>query len=158
MPNFHRRAALIGLGCLAIAAGCAPGAPAPDCGDLRVVAPWVRLPPPGAPMRAAYFELHNPGNRRVIVTGVTSPDFERVMMHETVDRDGQATMVHLDALPIGPGERVALRPGGAHLMLSAPPEAPAAGDTVTFELQCGTAGEATRRFEASYRRSPPSAS
>ncbi|MEQ8799935.1 MAG: copper chaperone PCu(A)C [Salinisphaeraceae bacterium] len=158
MPNFHHRAALIGLGCLLFGAGCAPGAPAPDCGDLRVETPWVRLPPPGAPMQAAYFELHNPGNRQVIVSGVTSPDFKRVMMHETVDRDGQATMVHLDELSVGPGERVALRPGGAHVMLSAPPEAPAPGDSVTFELKCGAAGEATHRFEASYRRGPPSAS
>lgn len=154
MPNFHHRAALIGLCCLVIVAGCAR-APAPDCGDLRVEAPWVRLPPPGAPMQAAYFELHNPGNRRVIVSGVTSPDFKRVMLHETVDRDGQASMAHLDEISVGPGEQVALRPGGAHLMLSAPPEAPATGDAVAFDLQCGAAGKATRRFEATYRRAAP---
>ncbi|MDX1499559.1 MAG: copper chaperone PCu(A)C [Woeseiaceae bacterium] len=94
----------------------------------------VTRPVPGSAMSAAYFRLHNPGREPVVVTGVRSPDFMRVEMHETTVEDGISRMRPLEALRLEPGETVEFRRGGRHLMLAGPA---ADAGPVTLEFLAG---------------------
>jgi copper(I)-binding protein len=103
---------------LALLAACLTAA----CGDAAhapLAATDVRLsaPRPGTTVSAAYLELSNPGTAAQTVTAVTSPQYARVEMHETVIEDGVARMRRLPELVIAPHESVRFEPGGKHLML-----------------------------------------
>ncbi|MBS61543.1 copper chaperone PCu(A)C [Salinisphaera sp.] len=111
---------------------------APDCGGLRVDEPWVRAAPQGADVMGAYFTLANDGEGKVVVNGVSSTQFDRAEMHETVVNDnGQASMQPIERVVIVPGEEVAFEAGGRHVMLFSPSQAYAAGDQVELVLACG---------------------
>lgn len=111
---------------------------APDCGGLRVDEPWVRAAPQGADVMGAYFTLANDGEDKVVVNGVSSTQFDRAEMHETVVNDnGQASMQPIERVVVAPGEEVAFEAGGRHVMLFSPSQAYAAGDQVELVLACG---------------------
>ncbi len=101
-----------------------------------LVASDVRVTPPRTEggMSAGYFTLKNHTGETITITGVSSPQFERVDMHETRIEDGVSRMRPIDVLTIPPGGEVRLEPGGKHLMLMRP-----AGPTnvVTLELWSG---------------------
>ena len=78
------------LGCWVATAACA-------CDGLAVERAWVREPPPGTAVAAAYFELINRGTSAVKVTAVTSPDFGWAMLHTTQVVDGRAEMRSSDS-------------------------------------------------------------
>ncbi len=112
---------------------------APDCGGLKVNAAWVRVAPAGSDVMGAYFSLANEGEARVVVHGVSSSQFDRAQMHETVVNDnGQASMQPLEKVVVPAGETVDFKPGGRHVMLFAPTQTYAAGDQVELILACGT--------------------
>ena len=114
---------------------------APDCGDLKVQGPWVREAPSGADVMGAYFTLVNEGDSKVVLTGVSSSQFDRAEMHETVvNDDGQASMQPMEQVAIPAGETVEFRSGGRHVMLFSPSQAYAAGDQVELILACGDQG------------------
>ncbi len=71
----------------------------------------------------------------VWVTAVHGAGGEGLMLHETVERDGIASMVHHDRVQIGREAPLELAPGGYHLM-GRGPEAPA---VVEWTLQDGRA-------------------
>lgn len=102
--------------------------------DVRFSDAWMRAAPPTANVLAGYFVVENPGEAPRSVTGVTSPVAARVEIHETVEIDGLARMRSLETIDIPPGERVALEPGGMHLMFMGPVRVPAAGETVSVVL------------------------
>jgi copper(I)-binding protein len=97
--------------CLCAACGDAARAPL-AAADVRLSAPR-----PGTPVSAAYLELSNPGTAPQTITAVTSPQYARVEIHETVIEDGVARMRKLPELVIAPHESVRFEPGGKHLML-----------------------------------------
>ncbi|ERJ20013.1 hypothetical protein SSPSH_000877 [Salinisphaera shabanensis E1L3A] len=112
---------------------------APDCGSLSAADPWVRVAPEGADVMGAYFTLSNDGDDKVIVNGVSSSQFDRAEMHETVvNEGGQASMHPIEQVVVGPGEQVAFESGGRHVMLFSPSQAYAAGDQVELILACGS--------------------
>lgn len=94
---------------------------------------YVRLPPPGSPA-AGYFTLKNAGPARVLVdadcdcAGMT-------MLHETVERDGVASMRHVDGVPLAAGGEIQAKPGGLHLMLMRLKAPLNTGDKVTVVLR-----------------------
>ncbi len=94
---------------------------------------YIRLPPPGSPA-AGYFTLKNAGPARVLVdadcdcAGMT-------MLHETVERDGVASMRHVDGVPLAAGGEIQAKPGGLHLMLMRLKAPLNAGDKVTVVLR-----------------------
>lgn len=96
---------------LAACAGNGDGLPL-VASDVRVTAPR-----PGSGMSAGYLTLANPGGSAVTVTRVTSPQYERVELHETVVENDVATMRPLDSVSVPPGGTVSFQPGGRHLML-----------------------------------------
>lgn len=106
------------------------------CGALEVKNAWLRVVP-GAPVSAAYFDLENSGDAAVTLVAVSSPQFERASMHDSVvGDDGMATMQPVAAVVIPSGDRVAFAPGGYHVMLFEPTQALAPGDSVALQLQC----------------------
>ena len=97
--------------------------------------PWVREAPPGTSVTAAYLMLHNRGEEAVALTAVSADEFARAELHETVHHEGEARMRRIDTLTIPPGEKVALEPGGKHLMLHDARGELRDGDWVTLTLR-----------------------
>ena len=80
----------------------------------------ITAPAPGVPMAAGYLDLENRSGSAVRITGVTSPEFEAVELHETTVEDGIARMREIGAFEIAGGESVTFERGGKHLMLMRP--------------------------------------
>ena len=149
--NRRLPAAILAAAALLAAAGCSQGTA--TCGALLVTDAWVREAPPNAGAAAGYLALFNSGSGTVTVTGATSPDFGKVMMHRTEEADGQMRMRHLERLAIDAGGKHVFRPGGDHLMLMEPQARVAEGDEVRLKLHCGDTE--TRLFTAPVRRAAP---
>ncbi|MCC2656871.1 MAG: Copper(I)-binding protein [Panacagrimonas sp.] len=105
----------------------------------------IVLPPPGVPMAAGYFELHNPGKSTLVLESLESSAFESVEMHETVEEDGMARMRPLANATVAAGETLRFEPGGMHLMLTgsklASDVASPTSITVTLRLRAAAGGE-----------------
>ena len=76
----------------------------------------VNLSPVEGNPSAGYMNLHG-GRIDVELVGVTSDDALRMEMHETVEKDGMASMAKLKSIPVPAGKTVKLEPGGKHLMI-----------------------------------------
>lgn len=76
----------------------------------------VNLSPVEGNPSAGYMDLHG-GRIDVALVGVTSDDVLRMEMHETVEKDGMASMAKLKSIPVPAGKTVKLEPGGKHLMI-----------------------------------------
>lgn len=96
----------------------------------------VKPPMPGMQMTAGYLTLRNNSAEEITIDRVTSPQFERVEMHETVIEDGVSRMKAIPEIVLGAGAAVEFRPGGKHLMLMRPGDDLA---TVTLAFQSGDA-------------------
>lgn len=145
---------LFALALVAVAvltAGCEQGGA--TCGALMVTDAWVREAPPNADTNAGYLALFNSGAGTVTITGAASPDFGRVMMHRSEERDGQMIMRPLERLKVAAGGKHSFRPGADHLMLMEPRQRFLEGDEVRLKLIC-EAGE-TRAFTAPVLKEPP---
>ncbi|MBI5752871.1 MAG: copper chaperone PCu(A)C [Hydrogenophilales bacterium] len=76
---------------------------------------WVRLPPPGAQVAAAYLTLES--KQALSLSNVTSPAAETVEIHSMSMHKDMMEMRQLPALALEAGKPVKLEPGGLHLML-----------------------------------------
>jgi copper(I)-binding protein len=103
-------------------------------GEVEVTDAWVREAPPSARMLAAFMVIRNTGDQEAVLTGVDSPDFNHVMLHQSIMVDGVARMQHQDTIRIPAGGSVSLEPGSFHLMMPAPEARLKAGDQVEFLL------------------------
>lgn len=156
--NLIRNAAFgLAISSLALA-GCGSGGeqadPAPEAApglsadNARVVLPAVS----GRPA-AAYFDLSNDGDRRMIVRAADVAGAGSTMMHETDVWDGQARMREATQYVVEPGETISLEPGGAHLMAMEPSDTLQAGgsteitvtvvggDKISFPAEVRAAGD-----------------
>ena len=66
---------------------------------------------------AAYFSLHNEGERKDRLVGASSPAAGRVEIHESFVVGEVMRMREVEGVDLPPGGRVELRPGGLHVML-----------------------------------------
>ncbi len=106
------------------------------CAGLVFEDAWIREPPPGTKVAAAYFRVRNPGSADVRIGEITSSCCAHVMMHETVRRGDRVHMSHLDGIPVPAGASSVFEPGGNHVMLSAPTTALREGDVVHMDFHC----------------------
>lgn len=67
---------------------------------------------------AVYMRVTNHGESDHVIVSAESEAAQRVEFHQTVVANNIARMETLDALSIPAGETLALRPGGAHIMLT----------------------------------------
>ena len=80
--------------------------------DLEISAPL-----PGQSMSAGYLALSNNTGDAIKITSVSSPQFGKVEMHESVIEDGVAKMRRIPSLLISAKSTVRFKRGGKHLML-----------------------------------------
>lgn len=109
---------------------------AASAGEMGVMfeGPWIREAPPTAKALAGYMTIRNHSSMRQTLVGAESVDFESVMLHQTVMKDGTAMMVHRHKIELPQGIELKFEPGGYHLMLMRPKRALKMGDKVDIDL------------------------
>ncbi|MBT0963111.1 copper chaperone PCu(A)C [Denitromonas iodatirespirans] len=95
----------------------------------------VRQMPAAAPNSAAFLTLINTSTTPIRVTGVGSPVAATVELHDHIQDGEILRMRRIDGIDIPAGARVALAPGGKHVMLIGLKQPLQAGTTVDFRLQ-----------------------
>ena len=133
---------------LAGAALAAKPRPAPKPDPLAIERPWARATPPGAPVAGGFLDVRNVGATEDRLLSATSPDADKVELHEMRMDAGVMRMRRIDGgLAIAPGGTLTLAPGGFHLMFIGPKHPFVAGETVTATLRFERGGERPVRFE-----------
>lgn len=89
---------------------------------------------------AVYMRISNRGATDRVIVSAESAAAKQIDFHQTVVENEIARMEALDALVIPAGETLELRPGGAHIMLSALTEDLNPEDSFSLRFECG-AGE-----------------
>lgn len=96
---------------------------------------WVRESPPGVAMMAGYMALQNNTSRPQVIVAAHSSDFETVMIHRTIVKNGMAGMEHAPRVELAPNASLIFAPGGYHLMLMNPKRTLRAGNSVVINLE-----------------------
>lgn len=112
----------------------ATAGPALSVSDVQLIAAL-----PGRDAGVAYLTLHNHRNQAVALAGITSPQFARVELHETLLNNGIASMRSVTSLTLEANSSTGLVPGGKHLMLFEPAQALTPGQRVTLQFHFTTA-------------------
>jgi periplasmic copper chaperone A len=112
-------------------------APAQTSGDISVEHAWARATPAGAPTAAVYLTLTNKGRTTDKLTGATTPVAEVAGLHIDIMDHDVMKMRALKSVDLQRGEKVMLKPGGKHIMLTGLNRPLIEGDhfalTLTFE-------------------------
>lgn len=110
-------------------------------GDINVRHPWSRATPPGTAIAAGYMEIRNSGREPDRLMGASTEAAERVELHVT-EREGDVLRMRAVAhFEVSARQRIALRPGGAHLMIIGIKKPFAKGERVPLNLRFERAGE-----------------
>lgn len=118
--------------CVSVVSACQgdPG-PAIAITDVRIIAPV-----PGSNAGVAYMTIANNSEEAIVISGIRSPQFDRVEMHETtIDEHGVSRMQRLEQVEIPADESGEFRAGGKHLMLMDANPDTTAGSPVTLEIE-----------------------
>lgn len=114
--------------------------------DLRLTDAWIRYLPGSGPM-AGYFTLSNASDQPVSIVAASSPAFERITLHETVERGGETSMQSVEGgVTVAASGSVTFRPGGYHLMLMQRQRAIKMGDRIEITLRFGDNRSLTAPF------------
>lgn len=112
-------------------------------GDITVENVWSRASIIAGRPGVLYMTIRNDGATEDRLVDVATPAAAQAMLHETVVKDGMATMPHISAVPVPAGETVGLRPGGTHAMLMDPAEPLREGVSFPVTLTFAKAGTLT---------------
>ncbi|RWK59855.1 copper chaperone PCu(A)C [Mesorhizobium sp.] len=116
-------------------------------GDLKIVHPWSRATPPGAKVAGGYFTITNTGSSPDRLLSISSEISAKAELHEMGVKDGVMTMRPVSGgLEIPAGGKVALAPGGYHLMFVGLKQQPKQGETFPATLTFEKAGTVTVEF------------
>jgi hypothetical protein len=107
---------------------------------------WARATAPGAEMGAAYLTLEAGANADMLKAAST-PRARTVEIHTVEHVDGVAKMRRVEAVELPAGKRVALAPGGMHLMLFGLASPLVAGERFELQLEFADAGSRTISVE-----------
>jgi len=109
-------------------------------GDLTVHQPWTRAAGQGA-TGAGFLSISNRGAAADRLLSASSPAARAMELH-TMVRDGDVMRMRaVEAIEVPPGQTVALRPGGLHMMLVGLSRPLREGETVPVTLRFERAGE-----------------
>jgi len=97
-------------------AAAQPG-PSQRHGNLEISGAWARATPPAAKTGAVYLTLVNHGGGTERLIAARSPAAAQAELHAQINEAGIMRMTAVDAVVLGPGEHLSLRPGGLHVML-----------------------------------------
>ena len=84
---------------------------------ISVVDPYVRMPPPGSRIAAAYMRLQNAGDQEARLVSVIAPAARAAELHNHINDKGIMRMRRVSAIAVPARGEVALQPDGYHLML-----------------------------------------
>lgn len=88
-----------------------------DKATVEITGPWCRPTPNGAQTGACYLAVKSSADNTM--TGVATPLAANAMVHDMSMANGMMTMSDMaGGLPLKAGEKVELKPGGKHLMLT----------------------------------------
>lgn len=142
MKRIHRLRLLVAAALAVSACG-----PASAFDGVSIEAAWARPAQQGG-TTAVYLSLVNSGESVERLLGASSPVAQLAEVHQTVLMSGDVVhMQPVEAVEIPAGGRVALEPGGLHLMLVGLTTPLAAGDTVPLTLSFQNAGEIALEVE-----------
>ncbi|UUM21308.1 copper chaperone PCu(A)C [Mycoavidus sp. SF9855] len=88
---------------------------------------WVRWLPNALPA-AGYITLQNSSSQPLDVAKITSPDYKRITIYQTVTDNESSKMVKVDKFTIPANGEFALVPGGYHLIFEKPTHLITPGD------------------------------
>ena len=130
---------------LLLLASCgASGAP-----DIQVMDAWARETVGGQSGTAAYATIANRGSGDDRLLGVSAAPPIAASLHETTTEGGVSSMRPLEnGLDIPAGATVALKPGGAHIMISGLTAPLRDGDGVKLTLRFERSGDRAVEFRA----------
>ncbi|NNE36777.1 MAG: phosphatidylserine decarboxylase, partial [Gammaproteobacteria bacterium] len=96
--------------------------------------------PPTISINAGYLIIENQSNETITLTAITSDAYQRIEIHESVQKQGLASMVHHQSIYILPNSSIKMMPGGYHLMIYNNGIPPKLGDKVPvrFSFSDGT--------------------
>lgn len=110
-------------------------------GDLEIGHPWSRATPPGAKVAGGYLTVTNTGSSPDRLLSISSDISDKAELHEMGVKDGVMTMRRVSGgLEIPAGGKVALAPGGYHLMFVGLKRQPKQGETFSATLTFEKAG------------------
>jgi periplasmic copper chaperone A len=108
--------------------------------SLTIDHPFSRATPPGAKSGGAFFVVQNAGTTPDRLVHAASPVAGAVELHQMAVDGGVMKMRAAQALGIGAGGKLELKPGGYHLMLVDLKQPLKAGDTFPLTLTFERAG------------------
>ena len=114
-------------------------AAAAQSGDVQITAAWARATPGGAQAAAAYVTLESAAGDRL--TGAATPAAQKAEIHLMTMDNGVMKMRQVDGVDLPPGQKVTLKPGGYHIMLTGLAKPLEAGQSFPLTLDFAKAGE-----------------
>ncbi len=119
--------------------------------NLEIQHPVAFETPVTAKTGAGYLIVSNTGDTDDTLLEVRA-DFPMVMLHKSEEKDGIASMMHVDQIAIPAGETVELAPGGFHVMFMGLDGDPfEAGEKIKAILVFEHAGEVEVEFSVEPR-------
>jgi hypothetical protein len=107
-------------------------------GPIVITAPFARATPAGAQVAGGYLTIVNGGQTPDRLVSLTADISARPELHEMKMENGTMVMRQLEkGIPLPPGAKVELKPGGLHLMFM----------SITRQLKPGESVRATLEFE-----------
>jgi len=116
-------------------------AQAQDAGSLLIAHPWARATAQGQTVGGAYLEIDNRGKTPDRLLGVQSGVADAAQMHRMQMEGNVMRMREVPAIEIPAGGKVALTPGGLHIMLVGLKAPLATGRSFPLVLRFEKAGE-----------------
>lgn len=116
-------------------AGCGESGP-----PLTATGVVAFAPLPGSEVSAAYLTLHNHSQEALTIRQVSSPEFAKVEIHESMTINDVIRMRRLDSLTLDAGTSTHFVAGGKHLMLIEPVNGLAPGKSVTLQFEYNAGG------------------
>ena len=85
---------------------------------LRIDHPFARATPPGARAGGVFLSVENTGDRTDRLLTVSTPVAGTAELHQMVMDAGVMRMRAVEGLDVKPGDRLVLKPGAYHVMLT----------------------------------------
>lgn len=148
--TLRRIAALLATASLVVSAFAADRTTG-EATRIVVADAWARPTAAGMPMGVAYFTIVNGANADDALFAASTPAAARVEMHETRLDDGMARMRPLAEIRVPARSRVAVAPGGIHLMLVDLAKPLVAGTQVPLTLEFRKTGRVTIQLRVETR-------
>jgi copper(I)-binding protein len=108
--------------------------------SLKIDHPFARATPPGAKTGGVFITVENTGTQSDRLLSVSTPMAGVAELHQMSVDAGVMRMRGVAALEVRPGEKLQLRPGGYHVMLSELRQPLKVGDKFPLTLKFQNAG------------------